>query len=880
MLKRFGERLFSFYCHPDFQEDIKGDLEEYYALNLEDKGEKYANRKFFVDVILLFRLSLLRDNWFSRNSIYFAMVKNNLKVAYRSMMRHKFYTFLNLGGLAISITACLLIAIFVKDELSYDRHFENSDQIYRVQSYLKFADNIFDMIATPSPMAAALKQDYPEVEQSGRVRGNFSSLISVNNQFFRQENITYADNSIFDIFSIELLRGNREHLLDEPNTVVINRSTAEKLFGEEDPMGQIIRIEGQDQDLKITGIVEDIRSNTHFHFQMFRTMLDRGDHNQQFWLSNNFVTYIRLNPNTTEEAFESQFEGLVKKYFAEQVQQAVGVSLETALASGNIIDYSLIPLHDIHLHSNKDFELEANGSVQYVYLFSIIGFFILLIACINFMNMATARASIRAKEVGVRKVLGSLRKQLVNQFLTEAILNSLLAFILGIILTYVALPYFNQITNKSLVDPLFGASGLWPYLVVSCLAVGILAGIYPAFVLSSYRPVKVLKGEVTQGKKASWIRSILVVIQFTASIFLIIGSIIVYSQLSYLQNKELGFNKDQVLIVNNAGLLGQNMMSFKNELLRNPNIESVSVSSYIPAANIFNDTPFVREDATTSDEAVSIQYWNVDYDYAKTLGLQITEGRFFDREFPTDSMGVVVNETAARRFGYDDPIGKKIKPMALNAQQAVSVFTIIGVMKDFHYQSMRTDILPQILMLRPDIGGMSVKFKAAATKEVLEISEELWSEMSGGLPFEFDFLDEMFARSFDNENRIKTIFSVLTVLAILVASLGLFGLAAYVTEQRKKEIGIRKVLGASTIKLLRLLFQKFTVLVFISALLAVPVAYYFASDWLSGFAYAIKLSPVFFIAGALGTLIIAWMTVGYQSLKAATRNPIDNLRVE
>ncbi len=881
MLKRLGERLFTFYCHTDFQEDIKGDLEEYYAFNLKEKGEKYANGRYFIDALLLFRFSLLRDNWLSQNSNNIAMVKNNIKVAYRSMMRHKFYSFLNLTGLAISMAACVFIAIYVQDETSYDKHFQNSSKIYRVAAHLAFADNEFNLPATPDPMAKAMKMDFPEVLEAARTRGNSTEIISVNNQFFQQSGITWADQEFFNIFKFSVIRGDMDHFLDEPNTVVLEESTSKKLFGDTNPIGRIIRF-NEETDLKVTGVIEDIPANTHFKYEMFISMLNREDAKQNIWLSNNFITYLELNNSILAETVEGKIPDFVVKHFGPQIKQFTGTDIATEIEAGRQTwNYFLQPIESIHLRSNLDFELDNSGSVQYVYMFSIIGFFILLIACINFMNMATARASVRAKEVGIRKVLGSMRKQLIGQFLTESLLNSILAFFMAIGIVYLMLPGFNSLTDKTLTDPIFGADGLWPYLGLAAVLVGLAAGIYPAFVLSSFLPAKVLKGEMAQGNAAKWMRNGLVVIQFTTSIFLIIGSMFVYSQLDYLQNKELGFNKDQILIINETHLLGDQVETFKDELLRSAIVENVSVSGYVPATNVSSDFPFLSENATTTDEAVSVQHWKVDYNYGGTFDIELVYGRFFNKELASDTAGVIINETAARRFGYlENPVGKKIKSLGGIVNNQSQSFTIIGVMKDFHFKSMTEQILPHALMLDSDNGRVNIKFSPEKAQDVLQFAESTWDKFANGRPFDYAFLDEVFAGSFKEQLKVKTIFTVFAILAISIACLGLFGLASYVTEQRKKEIGIRKVLGASTSRLVNLLFNNFTKLILLSILLAVPFAWWYMDGWLSDFAYPVSMNPLIFVAGGLGTLLIAWLTVGYQSLKAARRNPIDNLRYE
>ncbi len=880
MLKRLGERLLSFYCHPDFQEDIKGDLEEYYFFNLEERGQKYASRKYLTDVVLLFRLSLLRENWLTQNLTTIAMVKNNLKVAYRSMMRHKFYSFLNLSGLAVSIAACILIAVYVKHEISYDNYHQDSDRIYRIASHLKFGNNEFRFPASPAPMAGTLKKDYPEVIESARVRGDFQALIERDNQFFNQEHITYADQGIFNILTLDLIQGDKQHLLDEPNTAVLTETVARKIFGDTNPIGEVIRLSNA-LDLKVTGVVKDIRENSHFRPEMMITMLNDPSHNNGNWLSNNHITYLKLAETNDPDALYAKFPSFVATHFSAMVKQFTGNTLDELISSGSFLDYQLQPLSRIHLYSQEDYGFASEGSIQYIYIFSIIGFFILLIACINFMNLATARASIRAKEVGVRKVLGSLRKQLINQFLTESILSSFIAFTLAIGLVYLVLPAFNNLTDKEIINPIFTAGGLWPFVLSACFLIGIAAGLYPAFFLSGFRPVQVLKGEVTRGKSGVIMRNILVVIQFTTSISLIIGSLVVYNQLSYLQNMDLGYNKDQIINVMDTNLLGDNLDAFKNDLSGLPGVESISVSGFIPGTGAGNDFPILRVDATSPDEAVSVQNWMVDHKYASTYDLELIEGQFFSKDKKTDSLSVVLNETAVKRFGYaDDPIGKKIKHMTGLSGNESPTYTIIGVIRDFHYQNMTDIILPQALYLGQSPEIVSVKFAPAQSSAVLAAAEKSWTTLTGGRPFNFRFMDDLFNAQFESQSRFKTIFTVFASLAVIIACLGLFGLSAYITEQREKEIGIRKVLGASTASLLGLLFTTFNRLVLISSLLAIPIAYYFINDWLTNFSYQTEIGPLIFILGAFGTFLIAWFTVGFQSFKAARRNPVDNLRRE
>lgn len=881
MLKKVGQKLFQLYCHPDYQEDILGDLEEHYEYNFEVEGKRTADRKYLVDVLMLFRLSLLRETWISQKLIQTTMVKNNFKMAYRSMMRHKFYSFLNLSGLAISMAACVFIAIYVQDELSYDKHVPNYDRIYRVAAHIKYADNLFNIPAAPDPMAKTLLQDFPEVEMAGRTHMNRTDLLQIGEKFFRQQGITFADQAFLDIMKFPVIRGDREHLLDEPNTTVIEESVAKKLFGDMDPIGQIIKYNNQ-VDLKVSGVIKDIPDNTHFDYDMFITNLNNSDADQNIWLSNNFITYVKLNEANDKDLFESKMPEFLERHVGPQVQAMMNVSLSDAIASGGLeLDYYLQPLSDIHLYSELDFELGETGTITYVYMFSIIGLFILIIACINFMNMATARATVRAKEVGVRKVLGSLRKQLISQFLTESLLNAFIAILVAVGIVYLLLPAFNQLTDKNLSDPIFGQASLAAYLLLGTILIGILAGIYPAFILSSFKPVKVIKGELSQGRGTKWLRSSLVVFQFFTSIALIISSAVIYTQLDYLQSKDLGFNKDQILMVNETQLLGDQIEAFKNELKRNPLVENASISGFVPALGTNSDFPFLREDATSPDDGVSLQMWRVDHDYASTYDLEIIDGRYFDKEFPSDSAGVILNETALRRFGYlENPVGKKIKTLGGVVNNQSQTFTIVGVMKDFYFKSLTESIQPHALLLAPSNGVVNVKFNKEATSEIVGVVGDIWDEFAEGKPFDYNFLNQALSSTFRDQNKVKTIFSVFAVLAITIACLGLFGLASYITEQRKKEIGIRKVLGATNMTLLNLLFSNFTKLLLISAVLAIPVAWWYIDGWLSSYPVRIAISPLFFIFAIIGVLIISWMTVGFQSFKAVQRNPVDNLRSE
>jgi putative ABC transport system permease protein len=564
--------------------------------------------------------------------------------------------------------------------------------------------------------------------------------------------------------------------------------------------------------------------------------------------------------------------------------------MEKFRAAGNKWELTLMPLSEIHLHSDQRAELESNGSITYVYLFIAVALFILAIACINFMNLSTARSSNRAKEVGVRKVMGSLRSHLIRQFLTESILTTFFAFIIAIGLAYAVLPLFNELSSKQLVLP-FSEPRFYSILFLGAIVVGVMAGLYPSFFLSAFRPINVLKGNVSLGMKSGFIRSGLVVFQFVISIFLIIGAITVNRQLNYIQNKKLGFEKNQVIVVQDAYALRPKVQSFKDEALKISSIESGTISGYIPVEGADasrSDRGFWREgNQPTSENLVSLQNWNVDFDYIKTFGMKLKMGRGFSNEFPSDSSAVVLNEAAVRQFGLgNEPIGKKIsafdgdRPDGSPDPNSIRAWTVIGVMEDFHFSSLKESITSLGLMLGKSDGSVSFRFSANQSQETIKALEKVWKELAPGQPFLYTFLDEDFARMYTSEQKLGEIFALFAGLAIIIACLGLFALTSFTAEQRTKEIGIRKVLGASVGSIVVLLSREFGKLIIIAFILAAPLAWYAVDWWLKNYTYKVEIGfMVYAIAGVL-SFVIAWITMGYQSIKAATSDPVKSLRSE
>ena len=809
------------------------------------------------------------------------MLRNYLKIAWRNLRKQRGLSFINISGLAVGLACCLLITLYVLDELSYDRYNAKADRIYRIHTDVKFGGNDMRMAVSPDPVGPTLKQDYPQVEQFVRLhqRGTWLVKRAGSTNSLREENITFADSTLFDVFTIPLVAGESRTALTSPNTVVISESAAKRHFGNQDPMGQTL-VFNNTEVFKVAGVMRNMPTNSHFYSDYFLTMLSDGYQWGQ-WLSNNHHTYIVLREGTDYRQFEKNFDAVIEKYVGPQALQFIGITLAQFRQAGNRFRFSLMPLTDIHLHSKETIQLAPNGDIQYVYIFSAVALFILLIAGINFMNLATARSANRAKEVGVRKVLGSERPQLIGQFMTESVLMTALAMVLALLIVALSIPLFNDLAAKQLsISRLL--SPVWlPVLIVLPLVVGLLAGSYPAFFLSSFKPISVLKGRVNVSFKGAGLRSGLVVFQFMMSVVLIVGTIIVYRQITYIQSKNLGFKRDQVLTINDVYAIGKQAETFKQEVLRLPGVVSGSISGYLPTPSNRSDNSFFPEGAIDQKKAVNMQAWGVDHDYVKTLGMQIVQGRDFSRDFGSDSSGIILNETAAKLFGGTNLIGKRILQFT-NPQEKTSMktYTVIGVVKNFHFESLRRNISALAMVLDANSGAASFRLNGTNIPALVSQIETKWKQVAPSQPFSYAFLEDSFDAMYRAEQRIGTIALTFAVLAILIACLGLFGLATFMAEQRTKEIGVRKVLGASVFSIVGLLSKDFLRLVLIAIFIASPLAWYAMSQWLKDFAYKIDIEWWYFaLAGALA-VGIALLTVSFQSIKAALMNPVKSLRSE
>lgn len=807
------------------------------------------------------------------------MIRNYIKVAFRNLWKNKGYSAINIIGLAVGLASCLLIFLYVWDELRFDRFHDKADRIVRVHSAIRFGGSDLNLAVASDPMGAALKQDVPQVEEFTRIYASEGAmLIKKGEVFISEPRIAFADSTFFKVFSFPLLQGDPNTALNDPNTCVVSQTGAMKYFGTVDAVGKII--ERNDKTaFKVTAVLKDMPSNSHFRYDVLLSM-DNVDYSFGNYLSHNFHTYLLLRSKEGITEVEKAIPGYVNKYVLPQAKVFTGIkSMEEFEKAGNRLSYTLMPLKDIHLNSASFPELGVNGNRQNVYIFSAVAFFILLIACINFMNLSTARSANRAKEVGIRKVLGTDRKILISQFLTESTLVSLIGLGIAILITALVMPMFNDVAGKELSVKSLFTPGFLPLLLLIPVVVGLMAGAYPAFYLSAFQPISVLKGKLAGGFKRSKFRSALVVLQFAATIFLIVATIVVYNQLGYIRTQNLGFNKDQVLIIDNTYVLGDKVSAFKNESLRQPGITAGTISSYLPVENSSrSDNTYSKESVMTSGSGLNMQTWYVDEDYLNVMGMGLKSGRFFSQEFLTDSNAMVINETTEKLLGFDNAVGKNL--YFSDGTSETRTYTIVGVVKNFNFESLRQRVGPLCFMLDRSIGSVSFRINTKEVNGIVGYLEKQWKSMAPGMPFSYRFLDESFEQMYRAEQRMGKLALIFSTLAILVACMGLFGLATFAAEQRTKEIGIRKVLGASVHGIVEMLSLDFVKLVLFAAAIALPLSWWFMQKWLMNFAFRVSIQWWVLPLAALIALVIALGTVSYQAIKAALMNPVKSLRTE
>ena len=819
------------------------------------------------------------------------MFKNYFKMAWRNLLKNKGFSFINIFGLAIGVACCLLIMLYVANELSFDRWNPRADRIVRPVADIKFGGKHYDMATTASVVGPESAAGLPEVANWCRIRQYGSFLVKPDgdgHQNIREERVLTADSTFFEVFPVPVIEGNAQKCLTEPHTMAISQSRAEKYFNSaRDAIGKTLILDNDDR-WRVTAVYEDMPVNSHFRADLLMSMNGNREiaSDPPFWASNNnFHTYLLLHEGTDRAAFETKFNAFARDKIATAAQQLLGVSLDEFEASGQHARIYLQNLTDIHLYSALEVELAPNGSIKYVWIFGMIAAFVLFIACINFMNLSTARSADRAKEIGVRKVMGSRRSTLITQFLSESTLLAALAVILALGIAVVALPEYRILADRDLTMP-WEAPLFWLSLVATVGIVGLLAGSYPAFFLSAFDTIKVLKGQIKSGKQGLSFRSVLVVFQFVTSATLILATLFVFRQLNYIQSKKLGFNKDQVIIVNDAYALGSQVEAFKEEMLKHPAIEEATVSGYLPVPSHRSDQTFSSTRSFGTGTMVNMQHWRVDDHYLSTMGMELAVGRNFDPAQKLDSSGVILNETAAALFGFDgDPVGKKIYTLEGNPEgrpqpEDFEELTVIGVVENFHWASMHENIGALSMRLAPSRTYVSFRYDGAETESVISALQNQWQQMAPDQPFSHRFLDTAFADMYTSEQRVGRIAGVFALLSIFVSCLGLFGLASYATEQRTKEIGIRKVLGASVSGIVGLLSKDFLRLVAVALVIAIPLVIYGMNKWLEDFAYRIDLDWVVFLLAGIIVLIIAFLTVSVQGVKAALSNPIKSLRSE
>lgn len=805
------------------------------------------------------------------------MIKNYLKIAWRNLLRNRIFSAINIVGLAIGLASCMLISLYVLDELSFDRYNEKADQIFRVVfKGTMHGGNIHEAHVMP-PAGPALKADYQEVVEATRLRQAGKPKVFIGNKQYADENMAFVDANFFDVFTLPFIKGEQKTALTEPNTIVISENTAGKYFGKQEPIGKILHIKGSDIPFKVTGVIREMPANSHFRYELLGAMAGLDEARSDSWMVSEFFTYLLLQKGYDHKKLEAKLPQTVEKYMGPQLKKAMGITLTEFRKSGNDIGLYLQPLTDIHLYSDAVYDLSESGDIKYVYIFGAVAVIMLVIACINFMNLSTAGASKRAREVGVRKVMGSEKKELVLQFLLESVMMTSVALILATIFGFLGLPLFNKLSGKDLSMQLSAIPQLIPYTLLFGLVIGMLAGSYPAFFLASFKPIAVLKGRFKANTDSISLRSGLVVVQFFISITLMIGTTVVYEQLKYIQNKKLGYDKDQVLILDSWSL-GKNQEAFKAELLSDPNVANVSLSAYLPAGPSGNNNYMVYPDGNNTTLVKTLRY-EVDYNYISTLGMEMAYGRNFSKTFGTDSSGVILNETAAGMLGWkNDAVNHTISRS--NNEGRTETFRVIGVVKDFHFRSLHERISPLVMTLGGNPGTMIVKLRNSDVQHVLAKMKTKWDSFRPENPFAYTFLDERFNNTYKTEQKTGQILAVFAGLTIFVACLGLFGLAIFTSEQRTKEIGIRKVLGASVTGIVAMLSKDFVKLVGVAMFVAMPVAWYGMNKWLQAFEYRIEISWWMLCLAGLLSIAVALLTVSFQSVKAALMDPVKSLRAE
>jgi putative ABC transport system permease protein len=808
------------------------------------------------------------------------MFKNFLLSAFRNLLRNKFYAFLNILGLSIGLAAFIFILLYVRDEITYDKYNKKHERIYRIESDFNISNRHDVFAIVPIPMGPAFKLEFPEVEAFVRLNPLGNTLFTYGNKEYYEESFYFADSNIADVFTLNFLSGDPQKALSEPFTMVLTQKIAKKYFGDKNPIGEMIR-SGSGKSYKVTAVIEDMPSNSHLKYDALisvaslEEIIGRDNFNNMqpmaFW-NIGVYTFILLNPNADMKSIVDKFPAFYDKYM-----KPIGDQINASFA----LRYT--PLAKTHFAQGLGAELPT-GSMAYIYIFTAVAFFILLLAIINYMNMATARSANRAREVGMRKVVGAYRNQLVAQFLSESVFMAVIALVIALCAVFILLPDFNQLSGKSLEFSLFTQPFIIGMVLLITLLVGILSGSYPSFYLSSFIPMTVLRGTASKtGRKSGFLRKVLVVIQFFIAIIMIIGTIVVSSQLSFLRNTDMGFKKDDLVVLEmQDSTFRSKSEAFKQELLQNPDIVSATNSIGVPGDIQWIQVLRVERQEGMAEMALILA--QTDYDYVKTMGMEIVRGRDFDKNMGTDKeQAVIINETGVKTLGWEDnPIGKKLQYGFDLQGNPGRMMKVIGVVKDFHFRSLHNKIEPIIFFISEvPRYQMTVRLKERKEKEALAFIGEKWNSFGAGRPFDYKYVTQILDNQYIGEKKIGVIFNIATIVTIFIALLGLLGLSSFVTEQRTKEIGIRKILGASIGSILNLLYREFVLLILIAFILAVPVAWWRLDIWLNdSFIYHTTLNWAYFLLAGLAAFVVGMLTISFYIVRAATSNPVDTVKWE
>ncbi|HUX94216.1 MAG TPA: ABC transporter permease [Bacteroidales bacterium] len=806
------------------------------------------------------------------------MLQNLIRYSIRSFKRQRAYIIINILGLSIGIACSLLITVFVINEASYDNFNVKKERIYRTILNGKISGQEIITSSSPAIMGPTMLREFPEIEDFLRMTGRGPTVVEYNNQAFTEEHMVEADSSFFNFFSIPVLKGDPQNLLNAPRKAVLSESTARKIFGNENPIDKTIKIGTDSIRYTVSGVMGDIPGNSHFEANILTSFMTNPRSNSPIWLNNSFSTYFLLKPNTSYKTVDEKYPGLLIKYVGPELQQYMGISMEDLEKQGNKYRFFLQSLNDIHLDTSVQQQFKASSDPKYLIIFGSIAVLIVLIAAINFMNLSTAQASRRAKEVGIKKIGGSTRGMLVTQFLSESIILSFIALLFALLIVKVTLPYFNNLLGSSLVLNLFSPWFTIPVLLLFSVFVGLLAGSYPAFFLSSFNPYEVLKGSVKSSMKNGRLRRVLVVFQFAVSILLIIGTMIMYKQIHYMLNKDVGFNKEQLLVINRAGALGPRMKAFKTAVKEIPGVINITSSTAIPGRT--NNTNGYRIDGRKDEAVIMATAW-VDYNYLDTYGMSLVSGRSFDQSFTSDKDACLVNEAAIKNFGITDVQNTRF--FEPDDSGKMNYLPILGVVRNFNFESLRNPIEPYILKFQNDgmlWGYVTVKISALNYTNTISQIENIWKEFMANDPLQYYFIDKDFEQMYIQEKQNAQMAVIFSILAIFIATLGLFGLTSFTVEQRTKEIGVRKAMGSSIAGIYYQISKEVIVLVTVSALISWPIIYYIAGKWLENFYYKINLGMVSFIAGLSIALGIALLTISYRVIQAARVNPSQSLKYE